>query len=264
MLWMEWVKRTMCGYRGVWHCKTLLWEKKRKSWIVGLWKAVTWRAGAGAAGRFGLRQHGGLNRGKGQREAGTDIREDVQCRPVQARDTEESHTQCRSSPQQPGESRLKASTRETPSVQCLELRLAAPSLHRSLGKFPSHFHPQLCEPGLVNPPSTATLTWCGRRWDAPEESSRAADYTGQETDLPVTESLRCGTLSTKTLSAALKFRVLYTYKLCVRESRVCESFPQTYSKMVQTQVCLRKLQSLPPWVPQPATPTYFSTRGELV
>ena len=121
------------------------------------------RAGAETAGRFGLRQQGVLNRGKGQREAGTDIREDVQCRPVQARDAEESHTQCRSSPQQPGESRLKASTRETPSVQCLELRLAAPSLHRSLGKFPSHFHPQLCEPWPVNPPSAATLTWCGRR-----------------------------------------------------------------------------------------------------
>ena len=132
--------------------------KKRKELNCGaLGSSDMERTGAEAAGRFGLRQQGGLNRGKGQREAGTDIREDVQCRPVQARDAEESHIQCRSSPKQPGESRLKASTRETPSVQCLGLRLAAPSWHRSLGKFPLHSHPHLCEPGPVNPPPAATL-----------------------------------------------------------------------------------------------------------
>lgn len=61
--------------------------KKRKELNCGaLGSSDMERTGAEAAGRFGLRQQGGLNRGKGQREAGTDIREDVQCKPVQARD----------------------------------------------------------------------------------------------------------------------------------------------------------------------------------
>ena len=146
---MEWVKRTMCGYRGMWHCKTLLWLKKKE-------RAKLWGSGkqwhAESRG-WGSRK---VSRGKGQWEAGTDIREEHSSAGQRRRRV--IHIQCRSSPKLPAESRLKASTRETPSVQCLGLRLAAPSPHRSLGKIPSQFHPHLCELRSVNPASAGTLT----------------------------------------------------------------------------------------------------------